>query len=100
MKTMNIRLTRKWSDFEAGDVVKVSAAKGKSMIAKNYGEQDKSAAAKKIARSEKLGPAPRPRAVETADKPVVAETAVATPDVAGKPAPPEDPAEAAKGGDK
>ena len=101
MKTMNIRLTRKWSDFEAGDVVTVSAAKGKSMIAKDYGKQEKTAAARQIARPEGLGPAPRKRTVETADKPVAAETAVAVPEPEGKPAPPEEPTtNEAKGGDE
>lgn len=85
MKTMNVKLTRQWSGFEAGDVVKVLYAKGESMIRKGYGEQDKSREASKIARDEKLGPPRRRPVVETAMAEPVAEQAVVTPRPSPKP---------------
>ena len=53
-------LERKWSDWEAGDVVTLPHAKALRVVAKNYGRIKKPT----VKRVVKRGPAPKPEPVE------------------------------------
>jgi hypothetical protein len=76
MKTTKVLLTRKWSDWGAGDVVELEAEKAKRVIAKGYGVESKPA---------KTRAAPEPPSdsavIESADAVPAAETATVTPQV-------------------
>jgi hypothetical protein len=41
MAETKVRLTRKWSDWDAGDVVTLESEKAKRVIAKGYGVKDR-----------------------------------------------------------
>ncbi len=80
-KTVNIRLLKRWSDWNEGNVVAVDPAKAKRMIAKGYGVEDRSKEAARIADVEVRGAPPqRHPVVETAVATPAAERADVTPE--------------------
>jgi hypothetical protein len=86
MATMNLRLTRRWSDWSEGDVVTVDRDKGKRLIAEGFGVEDRSAEAARLADIEvRGGPPIRHPTAETATLPPAEETADRTPRKKAKP---------------
>lgn len=93
MATTIVRLTKKWSDWAPGDVVKLERERAKRVIAAGFGREDRSTEAARIADVERRGAPPlRHPQAETAMRKPAAERAVATPELI---APPEE-AEAAE----
>jgi hypothetical protein len=101
-RTIKVKLTRKWSDWDAGDIVELEAAKAGRVIGKGYGiaftRAVGRAEAKAKAEVEEKAKADAEKAkgkgptVETATHNPTGETATAAPQANGKP-------DAGKGGD-
>lgn len=78
VKPVTVELTRKWSDWDAGDRITTDSEKAKRMIAKGYGVEVQSPKLAEQAKIEPPVPQKRPE-VETAMADPAPETAEATP---------------------
>jgi len=74
-KPVDVLLTRKWSDWDEGDIITMDSEKAERVIAKGYGERHKQSRH-------------RGRIVETATAEPSGEQAVVTPAKGSKPEPP------------
>lgn len=73
-KPVEVKLTRKWSDWVEGDIITMDSEQAKRVIAKGYGERHKQSRS-------------RSRTVETATADPKGEQAVVTPKKGSKPEP-------------
>jgi len=90
MRMTNVRLTKRWSDWGPGEVVRLPTARAKRVIAKGYGAADHSRDAARLADTEvRGGPPIRHVEVETATALPAAERAIATPTPQSKPESPD-----------